>query len=565
MVNFLVFIIALLSSIVTYWQSGRILPLIDYAYQVENAYRIFIGEVPYRDFFLVLPPGTYAYMALIMKVFGLSNLIQISFLMIFSFFTVILTFSILKHINKNRITNIVLLLPLIFAGYAIYPFPSYDMSATLCMLLGWMLIWNVYENKNSSPFKYVFIGFTLTLPSFFKQNTGYIYTVSMLMLVLYEIYTSKINVRKKTILFLVGYILPIVMFILYLLYTQSFKQYIFQTITFPARARNIVASSRVILLDVFNKRNLILYSSVLLAYIISVRKKLLVKYKEVMMFMLLAVSTILFPIVYLFQIIRRYVNKEFFFYFEYIAKYYFSIWYLVIGILAFYIIKRLYSKNLRERKPVFSLIFSVEIIAICLVSFLSQGVNGSTYGIYPLFVIILSLILVETNLYIKGISWSKFIMYISILMTCVLSIYVFYNVRLQYFSRTGTYTRASLPGMEHLATRGPWIKEMEDMIEWAKSNCPRSESVVSIPGEDPIYFLLRRKPPLPYFQYLSSTYPFSGKEYAKTIVSNNIKWVIVKTHTQNVDWKKTDDLLLYISQRYALYQRIQGYNIYRRK
>ena len=48
---FLILIIVI-SNILIFINSGKTCAFVDYTYQVENAYRIYLGQVPYKDFFL---------------------------------------------------------------------------------------------------------------------------------------------------------------------------------------------------------------------------------------------------------------------------------------------------------------------------------------------------------------------------------------------------------------------------------------------------------------------------------------------------------------------------------
>lgn len=560
--NLFITIIVFFSISIIYWQNGRILPLIDYSYQIENAYRILVGQIPYKDFFLVLPPGTYLYMALIMKIFGFSNIFQTIFLMISSIIIVFTTYFILKCISKKQPINKFLLLPLIVSGYSIYPFASYDISATLFMLLGWTMIWYIYK-KNNNLTIYLLTGLIISIPSFFKQNTGLIYSLFSFILIFYEAYSSKENKWKKILFLTTGIAVPYLIFSIYLSLNHSFQDFIFQIFVFPSRIRSPIISFKKILIDFFEKINFIHYISFFLIYIICMSKKIINKNKEILIILILLISTILFPILYSFWISIYKNSKEFLYIFSYVSKYYLSIWYLIISILTFYILKNFFSKNINIRNKIFYIIFSIEIIIICLSSFLSQGIDGSTYGIYPLFIIMLSLILKELKLNFKNINWNRYILYFSILITINLSVSVIYNIRLSYFSKSGTIIKASIPEMKGLSTPGPWIKEMENMIDYVKYNIPSNETIISVPGEDPFYFLLKRKPVISFFQYLYSTFPYSDKDYANIIIDKKIQWIVVKNNTQFKYWINSESLLSYLKPYCNLYVNIPSYSIYK--
>lgn len=564
MINMYVLIVSILAAFITYLQSGRILPLIDYTYQIENAYRIYIGQIPYRDFVLVLPPGTYAIMALIMKLFGLSNTVQTYFLMVMSILIIFLTYYVLKKINNKKTLTYVLLLPLVVSGYSIYPFPSYDISAMLFMLVAWALVWWIFDIDKKKVIPYILLGLFIPLPSFFKQNTGYVFTVFTMILAIYAAYSSGHKEKKKIFYLIVSCLFIYFTFILYLILTHSLSQYLFQTFVFPSKIRDMGYSGYQIFLDFFNRRNFVYYASFSLIFIVSITRGISKKIKEYCIFVLFTIPTIFFPIVYSYWIYYKNPDKDFGYILSYSTKYFFSIWYVILGILLLYIEKNLFNNNLNTRRKIFYFIFSLGIIVISLASFLSQGVSGSTYGLYPILVIALSLILKESEFYLKEIQWYKYVAYLTLIITSVLSLYIYQNVRLSYFSKSGIQVKATISGLEHISTPGPWINEMENMIAYVQHNIPKDDSIVALPGEDPLYYLTKRTPPLPYFQYLTTTFPYSDKDYAKAIMNNKIKWVIFKRHTQFEDWKNPKTLLVYIAPYFGLFRQIPGYDIYKR-
>src|SRR3990167_3538620 len=121
-----VLLLAVTASLIAAYQSGRVWPMIDYAYQMENGYRILLGQVPYKDFGLVLMPGTYWVIAGLMKLFGVSNMVQVLYTSLIAGLTIPLAYFILSKINDDPLFNLILTSPLIFTGHALYPFPSYD-------------------------------------------------------------------------------------------------------------------------------------------------------------------------------------------------------------------------------------------------------------------------------------------------------------------------------------------------------------------------------------------------------------------------------------------------------
>src|SRR3989344_3719151 len=102
---------------VVYVQTQRLTPLMDYSYQVENAFRIFQNEMIYRDFFLVLTPGTYMIMALVMNMTGgYSHYAQVVLVMLFQALMIVGTYAVLRLIVGRAWYVLFLILPLLFGG-----------------------------------------------------------------------------------------------------------------------------------------------------------------------------------------------------------------------------------------------------------------------------------------------------------------------------------------------------------------------------------------------------------------------------------------------------------------
>ncbi|HET7439848.1 MAG TPA: hypothetical protein VFJ47_00990, partial [Terriglobales bacterium] len=60
----------LATAAVSVWQNSRLAVLFDLTFVLENAYRISLGQVPYRDFPFVYPPLTFLIQASVTKLGG---------------------------------------------------------------------------------------------------------------------------------------------------------------------------------------------------------------------------------------------------------------------------------------------------------------------------------------------------------------------------------------------------------------------------------------------------------------------------------------------------------------
>jgi hypothetical protein len=109
--------------------------------------------------------------------------------------------------------------------------------------------------------------------------------------------------------------------------------------------------------------------------------------------------------------------------------------------------------------------------------------------------------------------------------------------------------------------------EYHEMIEYINKNIPQKDSIVSLPGNVTVYYATKRIPPLPFFQYLSSTFPYTPQYYSDTIESKKIDWVILKNNLSNIENIGIMDISFiesHLNTHYNLKKAISGYHIYKR-
>jgi hypothetical protein len=130
----------------------------------------------------------------------------------------------------------------------------------------------------------------------------------------------------------------------------------------------------------------------------------------------------------------------------------------------------------------------------------------------------------------------------------------------------GPPARSAFPQLAGLATPGPYLPEIDDLLRYAKANIPFDDGIVLIPGEEPFYFATGRVPrfPVPFFD--PTIDPYSPAEIADLVQSNNIRWLIVKRDLQTredptPDRPETMNLLM---REFMLAAHLRGYDVYRR-
>ena len=164
------------TAAVVLWQNSRLAVLWDLSYILENAFRISLGGVPYRDFPLPYAPLTFLTQAALIKLTGrvfpsrallrgdgwnshganLANLLNM----------------LLGAVRPARTLALLLSAPVTVLGiYCVFPHPFYDCDCTFAILvcICFFRDWSAEEFPRCPLF---FTGAALVVPLFVKQNTG---------------------------------------------------------------------------------------------------------------------------------------------------------------------------------------------------------------------------------------------------------------------------------------------------------------------------------------------------------------------------------------------------------
>ena len=149
----------------------------DVSFILEDAYRISLGQVPYRDFPLAYPPLTYVMQAALIKTTGRVFWHHVAYAAVVGGLATLLTWQIVLRllrgsVEQPRLAAFLLSAPLVVLGiYCIWPDPSYDSDCTVAILASLFLL--LYAEEKGFPTLLSFLaGMALVVPAFAKQNTG---------------------------------------------------------------------------------------------------------------------------------------------------------------------------------------------------------------------------------------------------------------------------------------------------------------------------------------------------------------------------------------------------------
>jgi hypothetical protein len=230
--------------------------------------------------------------------------------------------------------------------------------------------------------------------------------------------------------------------------------------------------------------------------------------------------------------------------------------------------------------PGIALLLPLILIATVHGAFLSQQVWGSTYALWPLFMLLCACTIsvlfpagtpgtsqtVQVIVRIRASLATVSLVTVSLLASGWY--YTWSRERLSYAKLSeGEVVRSSLPELAGLSVRGPWIPEFERLVRFAQQEIPVEDGLLLIPGEDLFYYTTGRRPRFPVLMFDHTVNPLSPEEIQRIARARNIRWLIVKKALQ-VNGEPVEDkarLLALLTQDFQFVQSLGIYDVYRRE
>jgi len=541
-------LLALISAVLVLLQASRVAPLIDMTYMLESANRLFWGQIPYRDFYLVLPPGSFYIMSWVMEIFGKDYLYQLCYIVFEQCSLVIATASLIREYNRDMVTTSLLAAMIVFGGHAILPFSSYDIPAALFVTISLILF-----IRSKTTWAYFGLGILSFFPTLFKQNVGLVFLFSLLVsLCVKMVFVDRAKNVKYFFSFLSGTLLIASLFVFWLYWNDALQDFYIQLFVHPRSIRNPVKGILEIcgqFVDSTSRR----FAYPIIAMIISEH---FIHLKDVCLrignatyvnFNKKHFDKVLFVVVTFFF--------SFYVYF-FIKNPTLAIWWHIWPAAMFC---SCYCSFQRGRLTNSTLAIFV-IILTCLAAFISQGFWGSSYSMWGLLSVLLAAI------FSKIPTFKKFNVLLVFFLCVALGHDVYTNARLQYISYEGKKSVSRLNYMGCIGTNGNWFSEIHTIEQFINTTILPDESFTQIPGEDPLYYITDRRPHLKYFQLNATTFLHNSHYMLDDIKKNNIKWVILKTKLQcSGGYLDTTALKQSLSKDFTLYATFDSYLVYKIK
>ena len=535
-------ILFLASAAFVIWRNSQVAVLVDIAYPLNTATRIAFGEVPYAQFPLVLPPLEFLAQAALIKAFGPHYLVEIAYAAILGGLATAVTYWIVRRLLRGHGTwpllPAVLTLPLIPLGiYAIYPHPFYDPDTCLVILAGIALVLAAREWRN--PTGWFFSGALLAVPIFVKQTFGGVFLVLMVLALAADAWANPSN-RRALRWLSAGLVVTLAFEIAVLQIVAGIDNYLRWTWTFALTGRGVSLER---LQDYVQP--VVLWPAVVLLLVTAIARVVVPRFRGVVfaagLFVVLGMSLLpglvptppaLFPP-------------------------------LLLGAVFFAI------ASFKGDGLTFESLLPVVIAGTVVAATMSQGLYGSTYGIFPLLVIAVASLVRDLGRFIERparLAPLTGVVIVVLLLGAGFG-YTLNNSRLQFVNvnASGPVTQSAFPSLVGLSARGPYIRELDAMLFWVRDNIPADDPLVFLPGEDPAYFALHRRPTLPSVYFYELANPYSPAELGKFADDAHLRWVIVKDRLQLVEEPPLETALVAEMTRNAtLVAQLGPYRVYRR-
>lgn len=540
------------------WQNSRLTVLYDLCGVLENAYRMSLGDVPYRDFPFPYAPLTFLIQAAIIRLFGAIYWHHIAYAAIIGGLGTVLSWRIILNVLRDKIPaanliSFLLAIPLISLGiYCIFPHPFYDPDSVFIILL-WLLFVQFLERKNFPLIPTFLCGMLLVVPLFSKQNIGLalIGTVGLSLLVLIGINLRRKESIKPYLLLLVGLAVGFGIAVLIIHNTAGLENYYFWTMTFAQMRRT---PSFADMLSVYADWSLIIWISLFAigAIILLKSSKIWLNYLAV----LLMSAPFLWTVIYLFLDADNSERAE-----RLVGVYPFI--FIVSFVIAIFSLKKIGGVN--SFLP-FILIGTMHGI------FLSQQLWGSTYATWALLLILIATVLPFLYRISKTESarWLTFFAAI-ISLTLLISggFYVYSNERLDYVSfDDGEMEHSKFPQLTGLSMRGTYISDFEELVDWTNQNIPPDDGILILPGEDLFNYTTGRKPKMSVLLFDVTNNPLNAEQILQEVKDKDIRWLIVKNDTEIEVDKTIDDkdhIVEILKPEFKHLESLNNYEIYRRR
>ena len=550
------------------WQNSRVAVLWDLGYLLDTSWRIAVGQMPYRDFPLAHAPLTYLIQAGLIQVGGRHYAMQIAYAAIAGGVGTLLAWRILLRIVRpaniwgtaNWFVALVLAAPLAVLGiYSVYPHPIYDSDCTLAILFAILLLSRVSAH-DVTPFGKTVVtplaaGAVTVLPVFFKQNIGLPFlacvAVGMLLVLAADLVRTRSlrdALRSQPALVLAGMILALLAALATIIGTAGLANYVHWTMQFAVQRRMPGLAS---MLSVYQQPSFAWTLPTFAAGLTLCHTRFLGQ----LWARIAAICLVAAP--FAGSLIFLVLNDDS----EDRADNFLALWPLLLLAALFIAVFELRRGITPGRLLPFFLLAAIHG------TLLSQQLWGSTYALWPLLLVLVACMLAALPRPARPVAIAGAVAISATFLMCGWA-YSASLERLNYIHiPEALLQRSTFPPLRGMVTPGEFLPNFDELVAFAAREIPSGDALLLLPGEDPFYYATGRTPQFPVTLFDPATDPYSASGLLDEARRRDVRWVIVKRALQINEnaLPESDQTMRLVQQDFALYARLRGYEVYRRK
>jgi len=518
------------------------------------------GQVPYRDYPFPYAPLTFLAQAELIRLTGAVYWHHIAYACIVGGLATVVTWRILllifdEGVPRRRLIGFLLSLPLVVLGiYCIFPHPFYDPDAAFVLLLCiFLALW--LEKRCWPSLPTFLLGVLMVVPLFIKQNIGltFLGSTGVWLIALIVIRLVRGCFPRVALLMLGGILVGLGTAYLIIQRTVGFGNYWYWTITFAQSRR---APQITDMLQMYQDWMVAFWVVMfLLGAFLLLRTKNGRVWKSIVWLVGMA-APFLWPVIYL--AIDQDPSER--------AERLTEFWPFIFA--ASMVLTYVVARRLRGIAAALPFVIVVSANGV----FMSQQLWGSTYGIWPLLIILIALLLrqlIDPEEPRRPWIVTTLSAVISVSLILAGAFYVYSNERLDYVDlEDGELHHSTLPQLSGMAMRGDFLPDFEELVNWSNENIPRDDGIVMLPGEDLFYYTTGRVPKFPILTFDYSYNPYDAEQLRDLILEKNIEWVIVKGDTQIEVDQTIDDrkkIVEELTPYFRHFESLNNYEIYKRR
>jgi hypothetical protein len=223
----------------------------------------------------------------------------------------------------------------------------------------------------------------------------------------------------------------------------------------------------------------------------------------------------------------------------------------------------------RREGPRFEVLVALVVALTTLGVLQSQGLVGSSFAIFPLLVVAMAVL-------VRDVAWAvpsptafapRLGMTLALVLVLIGTVYALSDARLAFVdvNAPGPVQHSTYPSLAGLSARGPYLADLDEILRWIDGHVPQDESIAFVPGEEPAFFALGRRPLLPSVYFFDVATPYTPAQLGRIADERGLRWVFVKERLQLIEEPPlTEAIVAALTEHATLVARVGVYRVYRR-